>query len=82
MKTTLDITESLLDDARKMARREGTTLRALVEQGLRRVLSEKNKPRPRFQLRRASFKGHGLHPEMQGASWEQILDKIYEGRGG
>jgi hypothetical protein len=82
MKTTLDITESLLDEARKVAHREGTTLRALVEQGLRRILSEKKKPGPAFKLRKASLKGRGLHPEMQGATWDQILEKIYEGRGG
>jgi hypothetical protein len=34
MKTTVEISDSLLREARKLARREGTTLRALVEQGL------------------------------------------------
>jgi len=35
MKTTIDIADPLLDEARKLAAREGTTLRALVERGLR-----------------------------------------------
>ena len=82
MKTTVEISDPLLRDARKVAAREGTTLRALIEQGLRHILSEKKKPQRAFKLRDASFKGRGLHPDMQGASWEQILDKIYEGRGG
>ena len=43
---------------------------------------EKKKPKAAFKLRDASFKGRGLHPDMQGATWEQILEKIYEGRGG
>jgi len=38
MKTTLDIPEPLLRDARMLAAREGTTLKALVEQGLRQIV--------------------------------------------
>src|SRR5215218_5709383 len=40
MKTTLDISDPLLREARKVAARQGTTLRALVELGLRRILAE------------------------------------------
>jgi hypothetical protein len=82
MKTTLDITDSLLSEARKVARREGTTLRALVEQGLLRILSEKKKPKPAFRLRDASVDGKGLRPELRDAGWDRIRDLIYEGRGG
>ena len=71
MKTTLDIPDPLLREARKVAERERTTLRALVEQGLRRVLADKQR-RPVFRLRKASFKGQGLHPEMRDAGWEKI----------
>jgi hypothetical protein len=81
MKTTLDISNPLLREARTVAARERTTLRALVEQGLRRVLAEK-KRKPKFRLRKASFKGRGLHPDVQGLSWDQIRDLSYEGRGG
>jgi hypothetical protein len=81
MKTTVEIPDPLLREARKLARREGTTLRALIEQGLRRLLAEKKRGRT-FRLRKASVKGRPLHPDMQGACWEQIRDKIYEGRGG
>ncbi len=33
-------------------------------------------------LRRASFKGGGLQPPLEGASWERIRDMSYESRGG
>ncbi len=36
----------------------------------------------RFRLRRATFKGRGLQPQLAGATWDQILDVSYEGRGG
>ncbi len=80
MKTTVDIPDLLLDEARKLASREGTTVRALVEQGLRRLLAERQQAKD-FRLRKASFKGTGLQPGAAGASWEQIRSLIYEGRG-
>jgi hypothetical protein len=81
MKTTLEISDPLLREARKVAARENTTLRALVEQGLRQVVAEKKKPRTAFRLRDASVHGQGLHPDVAGKSWSEILDMSYEGRG-
>ena len=80
MKTTVEISDGILDDARKVAAREGTTVRALIEAGLRREILERRRA-SRFRLRRASFKGRGLRPELSGATWEQIRDLAYEGRG-
>lgn len=81
MKTTLDISDPLLREARKIAARERTTLRALIEQGLRQVLRDKRQTSP-FSLRKASFRGRGLRAELREASWEQLRDLSYEGRGG
>lgn len=80
MKTTVEIPDSLLDEARRVASREGRTVRALVEEGLRRVLAERKRTRV-FRLRKATFKGKGLQPHVAGASWEQIRDTAYKGRG-
>ena len=80
MKTTLEISDPLLREARKIAMRERTTLRELVEQGLRRIVAEKQR-KPAFQLRKASFKGRGLRPKLQNADWQCIRDMAYEGRG-
>ncbi len=79
MKTTLEISDPLLREARKVAARQNTTLRALVERGLRRVVAERQQSP--FKLRRASFKGRGLHPELHNAGWERVRDIAYEGRG-
>ncbi len=72
MKTTVDIADPLLDEAQRIAARDGVTVRALIELGLRRVIAERQKSNGRFRLRRASFKGEGLHPDVQGAPWERI----------
>jgi len=52
----------------------------LVEEGPRRIVTEHQQPR-KFRLRKASFKGNGLQPQMAGASWQQIRDAAYEGHG-
>jgi hypothetical protein len=81
MKTTVDIPDALLEEARRLAVRQRTTVRALVAEGLRRVISEQKRAGV-FRLRRATFKGDGLQPGVAGAPWERIRDIAYEGRGG
>ncbi len=81
MKTTIEISDPLLRDARKIAEREGITLRALVERGLRRVVAE-TRTSPPFKLRKASFKGRGLQDDRGDASWDKLRDLSYEGRSG
>ncbi|UCC75085.1 MAG: DUF2191 domain-containing protein [Gemmatimonadota bacterium] len=80
MKTTVDIADALLAAAKKVAAEERTTLRALIEEGLRSVLERRQK-RGGFRLRRASFRGNGLQAEVREGSWERVRDLIYEGRG-
>ena len=80
MKTTIDLSDALLHEARDVAARQGMTLREIVERGLRRVIDEANQPKP-FKLRKAGFDGAGLQPEFRDASWERQRDAIYRGRG-
>jgi hypothetical protein len=80
MKTTVEISDPLLREARKLAAREGVTLRTIIERGLHRVITETKQGTP-FKLRRASFKGKGLQPELRHASWERMRNLAYEGRG-
>ena len=81
MKTTVEISPSLLKEAKKIAHSEGSTLKALIEEGLQKVLRDR-KRRTRFKLRKATFKGNGLRTEVEGLSWERIREIAYEGRGG
>ena len=84
MKTTVELADSLAAEARHLAKREGTTLRALLEAGLRREIDERKSSKP-FRLRDASCGAGGLRPEFLTAGgnpdWVKILDASYEGRG-
>ena len=77
MKTTIEIADALLSQTKALAQRQGTTVRALVEAGLRAVLKEQ-RARPRFVLVDASFTGQGLRPEFQQERWDEIRDAAYE----
>jgi hypothetical protein len=81
MKTTVEISNAVLTAAKAVAAREGTTVRALIEEGLRRVLAER-KGRPDFRLRKVTFRGRGLRPQIREGGWETVGDLAYEGRGG
>ena len=81
MKTTIEISDPLLRAARQAARRDGTTLGALVEQGLRLALEECRKT-PTFRLRDASVDGHGLQPGAEGLSWDALRALTYGDREG
>lgn len=81
MKTTIDIPDQLLAEAQDLARREGTTLKALTHEALRKVIAEKKSRVKKFKLRDVSFGGDGLSDEYKDAPWEKIRDAIYEDRG-
>ena len=80
MKTTVEIADALLREAKRVAAKEGTTVRALLEKGLRRAL-EDHRRKPGFRLRDVSYGEGGLHADVKEGSWERLRDLIYEGRG-
>lgn len=81
MKTTVEIPDSLFTELKRLAARRRTSMRALLEQALRDLLHPRA-ARPSFHLRKASFRGKGLQPDVSEGSWEVIREMIYEGRGG
>lgn len=79
MKTTIEIADRLLAEAKAVAARDKTTLRALIEEGLREVLQRK-KPDRTFKLRDARFKGQGLTPEFEArGGWSRLREAAYPG---
>lgn len=47
-------------------------MRALVESGLRLVLSERKARKRPFKLRDATVGGKGMHPDAAGLSWDEV----------
>ncbi|WP_343575329.1 type II toxin-antitoxin system VapB family antitoxin [Mycobacterium sp.] len=76
MKTTVNLPDELVREAQELARRQRTTLRELIETGLRAVLTQRSIASS-FMLADASVEGHGPQPAFRGATWEQIRDAIY-----
>jgi len=81
MKTTVEIPDPLFKEAKRFAEREGTTLRALIERGLRLVVAPRART-GRFRLRDAAVGGKGLQPGARDAGWDRIRELVYEDRGG
>jgi len=76
MKTTIEIADSLLVEARRIAAARSTTLKQIIEEGLRHVIE--TKPAPPFRLRDGSFGRGGMRRKM---TWDEIRDELYQGRG-
>lgn len=82
MKTTIELPDDLLERSKAVAQRENSTLRALIEEGLRLAIRERTRSRKRavpFVVR--PFEGDGLSPEFAAAGWEKIRDEIHRDRG-
>lgn len=80
MRTTIDLSDALLTRAKRLARQRGTTVRALVEEGLRKVLDEQQPGA--YRMPDASFGRGGLVDGLDAGDWERIRELAYEGRGG
>lgn len=80
MKTTVEIPDDLYQRLRVVIAEQHTSLRAVLEDALRRVLDERER-RPRGITRDASYGTGGLNPEFAAGGWEAIRDAIHEGRG-
>lgn len=61
MKTTIEVSDALFRSAKQLAQRNQTTLRAVIEDGLRRVLSDQPvKAKLAFKLHDASVRGKAI----------------------
>lgn len=80
MKTTVELSDDLLRQAKRIAHKDRTTVKALVEQGLRMVVSSRKRGGG-FTLRNASFRGDGLVAGRSLQDWAAIRDLAYSERG-
>lgn len=77
MKTTIEISDDLLQRARRLADERGLTLRALVEEGLRLSLQARSEPaQPTFRLR--TWGRGGLTDEARDRGLHATLLELHE----
>ena len=76
MKTTLDVDDELFARAERRARESGLQLRALVEEGLRRVLSDDTEHRP-YRLPDLSVGDPAARDPLESYSWQDLRELIY-----
>lgn len=81
MKTSVDISDPLFEEAKQHAAESKTTLRELIERGLRLVLEEERARAQNFDFRDASVDGNGLSVDFEGADWNEVRRAAYEGHG-
>ena len=69
MKTTLDLNDALLNEARALAAQQRTSLTRLIEEGLRLRLRPSERQAPAGPLRHPIYRGKGgLAPGLHGLS--------------
>ena len=76
MKTTVDIQDELLARAKRHAQQTGRPLRAVVEEGLRQVLSN-TAPRQHYRLPDESAGDPGGRDPLEAYSWQDLRGVIY-----
>jgi hypothetical protein len=82
MKTTIELADPLLRRAKRAAARRGTTLRAVIEEALRRALDQEERAETPPEIRTHVFGGRGLQAGIDWGDWDGIRARAYEGRGG
>lgn len=80
MKTTVEIPDELMKKAKALAARRGTSLRSIIERGIRTTLSEERR-RVQYELPERSVNGMGLQTGFKRGEWADIRNAVYTGRG-
>ncbi len=78
VKTTVDLPDALLIEARRVARESGTTLRALLADGLRsELVARASRPEDRKRVEPVFDGEPGLQPGVDLGDWERVRDVAY-----
>jgi hypothetical protein len=81
MKIRIEIEDDLLVAARRAAKRRNTTLRALIEEGLRLVVLKHQRGEAKKLPPLVTFRGEGPTEKFKDWIWDNLRDEIYHVRG-
>jgi hypothetical protein len=74
MRTTIDLPDPLLSQARRLAAETGRTLTAVIEDAVRESLAHRRQTRDRAPVRLTTFRGSGLQPGVDLDDGAALLD--------
>ena len=77
MRTTIEINDALAARAKILMAKRGTTMRALVEEGIRRVVEADATEAETFALRDASAGAGGLREGVDDLGWDTMSRFLY-----
>jgi hypothetical protein len=80
MRTTIRLNERLLAEAKQLAARSGRTLTAVIEDALRKALSESKRPKGSRPAALPTFRGTGLQPGVDLDDTSALLDLMEDHR--
>ena len=80
MRTTIELSTAILHRAKCLAKARNTSVKALIEDGLRKIFEESEKAPP-FTLKDGAYGKGGLVQGLDHTDWDLIRDRLYEGRG-
>ena len=76
MRTTIQLDDQLLSEAKQRAAQTGRTLKAVIEDALREALARKETPGPDARVPLKTFKGRGVQPGVDLDDTSSLLDQM------
>ena len=74
MKTTIQLDDQLLAEAKQRAAQTGRTLKAVIEDALRETLARTESPQAQVRVSLKTFKGRGSQPGVDLDDTSSLLD--------
>ncbi len=81
MKTTIQLDDQLLSEAKQYAAQTGRTLKAVIEDALRESLARTKVPQPQASVALKTFKGRGVQPGVDLDDTSSLLDLMEQNDG-
>jgi hypothetical protein len=82
MKTTLNLPDPIMAQARQFADQQGLTLKEVFIRALQALMVQEKAAEKPYVMVDARVHGQGLNPEYANADWPTLRALIYEGHGG
>lgn len=78
MKTTVEIDDELLRRAKIRAAEQRSSLRSVLEEALRRLLSEHDRQATIYKMADRRVHGRGLQPRFEGRTVTELIHHSYQ----